>query len=68
MEMDFKSCRRTDLIELINTQRRTIEMLKQENADLRRALEQSPDAAIQAEAAPAEAAEQQSAAPVAESR
>lgn len=66
MEMDLKYCRRTDLIELINTQRRTIEMLKSENADLRRALEQSPDAAIQAEAAPAEAAEQQSAAPVAE--
>ena len=66
MEMDLKYCRRTDLIELINTQRRTIEMLKSENADLRRALEQSPDAAIQAEAVPAEAAEQQSAAPVAE--
>ena len=28
MEMDLKYCRRTDLIELINTQRRTIEMLK----------------------------------------
>lgn len=66
MEMDLKYCRRTDLIELINTQRRTIEMLKSENADLRRALEQSPDAAVQAETAPSEAPEQQNAAPVAE--
>lgn len=66
MEMDLKYCRRTDLIELINTQRRTIEMLKSENADLRRALEQLPDAAVQAETAPSEAPEQQNAAPVAE--
>ena len=54
MEMDLKYCRRTDLIELINTQRRTIEMLKSENADLRRALEQSSDAEIQAASAPIE--------------
>lgn len=66
MEMDLKYCHRTDLIELINTQRRTIEMLKSENADLRRALEQSPDAAIRAEIAPLEAPEQQNAAPAAE--
>ena len=39
MEMDLKYCRRTDLIELIGTQRRTIELLKSENAELRRALE-----------------------------
>lgn len=62
MEMDLKYCRRTDLIELINTQRRTIEMLKSENADLRRALEQSPDAAVPAEPAP------QTDAPTAEER
>lgn len=35
MEMDLKYCRRTELIELIETQRRTIEELKAENAQLR---------------------------------
>ncbi len=70
MEMDLKYCRRTDLIELINTQRRTIEMLKSENADLRRALEQSSDAEIPIASAPIEenavlvAAAEESAEPV----
>ena len=58
MEMDLKCCRRTDLIELINTQRRTIEMLKSENADLRQALSQAQDGAPADEPpAPSEAAE-----------
>ena len=52
--MDLKYCRRTDLIELINTQRRTIEQLKSENAELRRTLEQSPDNVVSTEAAPTE--------------
>lgn len=37
MEMDLKYCRRTELIELIETQRRTIEELKAENKALKNA-------------------------------
>lgn len=39
MDMDLKYCRRTELIELIETQRRTIEELKAENEALKNAAE-----------------------------
>ena len=49
MEMDLKYCRRTELIDLITTQRRTIEMLKSENAVLKSRLEEAGDNAAQSD-------------------
>ena len=52
MELDLKYCRRADLIELINTQQRTIETLKSENAALRWTLKETTGSEVPTDVAP----------------